>query len=348
MGSHFNQALNSQEHKSNHLSPLGPITSNSLLSRFTEGLNLNDLWSLTDPDGRKFTFSPPIQHSLQNRLLLCQHHTSRLSCKPPYTWNSHLWPCPNISRTATVGFTVRNLAKIWRFPSYLDRDQTLQKIIQETWTKYLTTNTMSIPVYFERLEGCSSRQNYFLLLCPQKGSLGNTLKWVTLQMRLIHTVCVAIHWVIALHWKTQYIPLSQVKLRMDSISRVEKIFHTLYHTRSYYDKKIGPLAWSSHSVWILPVGYSDFHLHRHVKVGSFFLLKEHRHLIIALFFHSVFSKSGNYCTIITPTFLYTRILWHCSILSCKQKTLEKPISPTCHWQEVHICIIIFFFFFTMH
>lgn len=168
VGSHFNQALNSQEHKSNHLSPLGPITSNSLLSRFTEGLNLNDLWSLTDPDGRKFTFSPPIQHSLQNQLLLCQHHTSRLSCKPPYTWNSHLWPCPNISRTATVGFTVRNLAKIWRFPSYLDRDQTLQKIIQETWTKYLTTNTMSIPVYFERLGRLFFKAKLFPTPLPTK------------------------------------------------------------------------------------------------------------------------------------------------------------------------------------
>lgn len=39
------------------------------------------------------------------------------------------------------GFTARNSAKIWHFPSYLAHNQTLQNIVTEMWTEYLYTNS---------------------------------------------------------------------------------------------------------------------------------------------------------------------------------------------------------------
>lgn len=62
----------------------------------------------------------------------------------------------------------------------------------------------------------------------------------TLLMRLIHTISVAIHWVVGVHWRNPLVPLLQVKLRVESINRVEKLFHTLYHTMPYDELKWAP------------------------------------------------------------------------------------------------------------
>lgn len=52
-----------------------------------------------------------------------------------------------------------------------------------------------------------------LSLTPSHCLLLSPITEVTkLQMKLIHTICVAIHWVITIHCKTQYIHLSQINL----------------------------------------------------------------------------------------------------------------------------------------
>lgn len=52
LGGDFNQALKSQEEKSNYRRPLGLIPTNSLLSHFMDRLQLTDLWRLAHPYGK--------------------------------------------------------------------------------------------------------------------------------------------------------------------------------------------------------------------------------------------------------------------------------------------------------
>lgn len=59
------------------------------------------------------------------------------------------------------------------------------------------------------------------------------LEFPILQMRLLHTICVSIQWVAALNLKTSPVPLFRVKSCVDAICKVEKRFHTLYHTIPY-------------------------------------------------------------------------------------------------------------------
>lgn len=64
-------------------------------------------------------------------------------------------------------------------------------------------------------------------------------------MRLIHTICVAVHWLIAHHWKSPTIPLSHLKTRINNINLMEKIFHTIQNTNQFYTKKWDP--WFNHA-----------------------------------------------------------------------------------------------------
>lgn len=64
-------------------------------------------------------------------------------------------------------------------------------------------------------------------------------------MRLVHTICVAIHWLIAYHWKSSSLPLSQLKTRINNILLMEKIFHTLNNSKHTFDKKWNP--WFTHA-----------------------------------------------------------------------------------------------------
>lgn len=47
------------------------------------------------------------------------------------------------------------------------------------------------------------------------------------EQKLVHTLYSAIHWAIALNWRTSTVPWSQVLLRMESIKLMEQIHHTL-------------------------------------------------------------------------------------------------------------------------
>lgn len=64
-------------------------------------------------------------------------------------------------------------------------------------------------------------------------------------MRLVHTICVSIHWLIAYHWKSPSVPLAQLKVRINNINLMEKIVHTLHNKNHIYDKKWDP--WFTHS-----------------------------------------------------------------------------------------------------
>lgn len=66
----------------------------------------------------------------------------------------------------------------------------------------------------------------------------------TLHLRLVYTIHVSIHWVIALQWKTPFVPVSQIKMRVNSIRCMKKIFHTLYNSMTHYDNKWDP--WFEH------------------------------------------------------------------------------------------------------
>lgn len=55
-------------------------------------------------------------------------------------------------------------------------------------------------------------------------------------IRLVHTICVAIHWLIAYHWKSPTLPLSQLKTRVNNILLMEKIFHTLNNSQHIFEK----------------------------------------------------------------------------------------------------------------
>lgn len=71
------------------------------------------------------------------------------------------------------------------------------------------------------------------------------------QMRLIHTICVAIHWMIAVNWKSSSFPPSQLKARLSSINLMEKIFHVIYNSTKFYDNKWKP--WFDHSNILFPL-----------------------------------------------------------------------------------------------
>lgn len=59
-------------------------------------------------------------------------------------------------------------------------------------------------------------------------------------MRLIHSICVATLWGIALHWKSSSIPFAQIISRIDSMRITEKIFHTLHDSIPVFDAKWNP------------------------------------------------------------------------------------------------------------
>ena len=65
-------------------------------------------------------------------------------------------------------------------------------------------------------------------------------------MRLLHTICVAVQWTIALHWKSSVVPLAQIVARVDQIMLTEKIHHTLRDTMHLHDAKWSP--WFLHRI----------------------------------------------------------------------------------------------------
>lgn len=60
------------------------------------------------------------------------------------------------------------------------------------------------------------------------------------QLRLVHSICIATLWCIALHWKSPSIPFAQIIARIDSIKETEKIFHTLHDSIPIFDIKWNP------------------------------------------------------------------------------------------------------------
>lgn len=72
------------------------------------------------------------------------------------------------------------------------------------------------------------------------------------QTRLIHTISVAIQWLIAVHWKSNSFPVSQLKTRINSIYIMERIFHTIYNSITFHTNKWDP--WITHS----DIFFSDY------------------------------------------------------------------------------------------
>lgn len=54
---------------------------------------------------------------------------------------------------------------------------------------------------------------------------------------LIHTLCVATIWAIALQWKAMAVPFSLIIDRVDSIMLMERIHHMLFDTMHLFDAK---------------------------------------------------------------------------------------------------------------
>lgn len=94
-----------------------------------------------------------------------------------------------------------------------------------------------VPVWRKLTAFASTISGVQFSLTPTHCFFSPILEAATLQMRLIHIICVAIYLVVASHRRTPSVPLSQVSLRVDSIGGVDKLFHTLYHTMPYYDRK---------------------------------------------------------------------------------------------------------------
>lgn len=56
-------------------------------------------------------------------------------------------------------------------------------------------------------------------------------------MRLFHSLCSSIHWMIAYNWKTKNLSWQQVTTRMESIKISEWIYHTLNDSTHIHKKK---------------------------------------------------------------------------------------------------------------
>lgn len=59
-------------------------------------------------------------------------------------------------------------------------------------------------------------------------------------LRLIHTICVSIHWLKAFHWRSPLLPLTQLKSRINNNYLMEEIYHTLYNTTYLLENKWNP------------------------------------------------------------------------------------------------------------
>lgn len=59
-------------------------------------------------------------------------------------------------------------------------------------------------------------------------------------LRLIHSICIAMIWCTALHWKSSVIPFTQIISRVDCMMISEKIFHTLHDSIPAYNAKWNP------------------------------------------------------------------------------------------------------------
>lgn len=63
-------------------------------------------------------------------------------------------------------------------------------------------------------------------------------------MRLVHTICVAIHWLVAYIWKSPSVPINQLKTRIRSINQMEKNLSLNIHSIQFYNKRWD--SWFSH------------------------------------------------------------------------------------------------------
>lgn len=63
------------------------------------------------------------------------------------------------------------------------------------------------------------------------------------EQKLSHTLFSAVHWSIALFWRTPGVPWEHVLRRMVAIQLMEKFFHTIMDTMHNYDQKWR--SWSS-------------------------------------------------------------------------------------------------------
>lgn len=59
-------------------------------------------------------------------------------------------------------------------------------------------------------------------------------------VKLIHSICIAMHWAIALQWKTPLVPFTQIVARIDDMMLADKIYHTLHDSIPHFDAKWNP------------------------------------------------------------------------------------------------------------
>lgn len=128
----FNQIMDPKEDKSSGRDtlPSKHMYHSQLLPNFADGIHLTDVWGLTNPDAREYSFSH--SHNTLTRIDYIFPNDKML----PFTVHPRLHNI-SISGHAPVSvsltlFTTPSLKGTWPFPSYLAKDPGIRTLVKET------------------------------------------------------------------------------------------------------------------------------------------------------------------------------------------------------------------------